>query len=390
MNQTICFCNTSRAWGGGEHWHLDAALGMAQRGCEVYLMANPSSLLFERASAHPQLKLVPQSFANLDFLNPCTLARLAAFFRKKKIARLVLGLTTDLKAAGIAAKMAGVPGIIYRRGSALPVRNSFFNRYLYGKILTGLIVNSEETGRLIFANNDSLIDKRKVHILYNGINIPAFDVMLAEAEPVFRQVGEQLVIGNAGRLTTQKGQHYLLHMSRKLLDAGIPHRVLLAGEGERREGLEALAERLNLGDCLEFLGFQDGMGPFWRSLDIFVLTSLWEGFGYVLAEAQLAGLPVIAFDGNSMPELVQNGENGILVDYPDPDERASAVGARLAAAVRSLMDNPTQTRAYAQAGRLFCEATFDQEKCMDALYSLLWGATAPNAAEANDDGKLQA
>jgi glycosyltransferase involved in cell wall biosynthesis len=375
MNRTVCFCNSNRTWGGGEKWHLEAACAMAERGCCVHLMAGKDSPLYDRARAHPELTLHAKRFSGLDFLNPFTVRRCAALFREHGINRVVLGLPSDLKAAGIAAKRAGVAGIYYRRGSALPVRDDVLNRYLYGRLLTGLIVNSWATAQLVLAENAALIAADKIHLLYNGLDIAAFDAALAMAAPAYRRnpdVADALVIGNAGRLTAQKGQHYLLHMSRCLLDINLKHRLIIAGDGERRAELEALAASLDLGDAVTFAGFVDDMAPFWRSLDCFVFSSLWEGFGYALAEAMLAGKTVIAFDGNSMPELVQSGATGMLVPLPRPGEDDASVGSRLAARVVYFVQNTAECDRLAANGREFCRNTFSQEKRMDELHALLW------------------
>lgn len=377
LNRSVCFCNSNRAWGGGEKWHLDAALGMARRGCHVFVMAGKDTPLYARAREHAELTVCPVRFSNLSFLNPLLVNACGAYFKQNGISRVVLGLPADLKAAGLAARRAGVSGIYYRRGIALPVRNTFLNRIAYGNFLTGLIANSRETARLVFAENDAMMDKRKVHVMPNGLDIDAFDAAFAAASPVFRREGDTLVIGNAGRLTEQKGQHFLLHMSRALLDAGIAHRLVLAGEGERKDALVRLAGELGLGDTVLFTGFLSDMAPFWRSIDMFALSSLWEGFGYVLAESQLAGKPAIAFDGNSMPEVIRSGETGVLLPLPGADETPQAVGARLAAAVRSLADDPALAARLAANGRKHCRETYDQEKCMDALHALLWPEDAP-------------
>lgn len=371
MKRTICFCNSNRAWGGGEKWHLEAALGMAKRGCTVFVMAGEGTALYEEARRHPELTVYARRFSGLDFLNPFAVRECAVFFRKNNVSRVILGLPADLKAGGTAARLAGVPGVYYRRGSALPVRNTMLNRRFYGA-LTGLIVNSRETARLVFKDNAALIAQDKVHVLYNGLDVAAFDAKYAAGAPVFRQENDVLVIGNAGRLTTQKAQHYLMHMSRALLDDGVRHRLVVAGEGERGEELRRLAGELDLGDAVVFAGFVRDMSVFWRSIDIFALSSLWEGFGYVLAEAQLAQKPVVAFDGNSMPEVVKADETGLLLAPAAPGEDASLVGRRLATAVRSLADNPALRAGMGARGREFCKKTFDQEHCMDALHTLLW------------------
>ena len=370
--RSVCFCNSNPAWGGGEKWHLGAALGLAKRGCQVFVMTGKDTPLFERVQQYPQLISCPVRFSNLSFLNPLLVNTCAAFFRKKCISRVVLGTPSDLKGAGLAARKARIPGIYYRRGLAVPVKDNFLNRLVYGNFLTGLIVNSQETARLAFVNNSTLMDRNKVHIMPNGIDLVSFDTELAAAFPSFRHEEDVFVIGSAGRLTDQKGQHFLLHMSRNLLDAGVHHRLLLAGEGERRKELEELAHTLDLRDTILFAGFLADMSPFWQSIDTFVLPSLWEGFGYVLAEAQLAEKPVLAFDVNSMPEVVCSGETGLLLPPPSKNETDASVGARLAAAVRSLLDDPALAARLAANGRERCRKTYDQERLMDQLHALLW------------------
>lgn len=385
MNRTVCFCNSNRVWGGGEKWHLEAALGLARRGCRVFLMAGENTPLFARASAHAEITAVPGRFSGLDFLNPFAVGRCAAFFRREGVSRVVLGLPADMKTAGAAAKKAGVPGIYYRRGSAIPVRNTWLNRYFYGRVITGLIVNSRETARLVAANGE-IIPPSRVHVLYNGIDVAAFDAAFAVAEPFPGLRPGLPVIGNAGRLSRQKGQHFLLHMSRALLDAGFAHSLVIAGDGELREDLTRLAGSLGLGGTVVFAGFLEDMAPFWRGTDYFVLPSLWEGFGNVLAEAQLAEKPVIAFDGNSMPEVVRNGETGTLLAMPREGETPESVGRRLAEAVLRLAECREETARLTANGRAFCRQTFGQEARLDALCALLWPENIAENAAGNGNG----
>ena len=371
---TVCFCNSNRAWGGGERWHLEATLAMAKRGWRVILLADRDGPLLKRgqelAREHPELTALPVHFTSLSFLNPVTLLRWRCFFRREGVSRLVLGLPTDMKAAGLAAKMAGVERIYYRRGSAVPVRGSRLNRLLYGRVLDGVIVNSRETERLLLSRCPGLICREKIHLLFNGIDAQAFDGQLAAAEAEFRE-GDTFLIGNAGRMTVQKGQKFLLHMSRTLKDKGFPHRVILAGEGELEESLRRLAKDLDVRDTVRFAGFRQDLGSFWKSLDLFVLPSLWEGFGFVLAEAMLAQIPLLGFDANSMPELIRSGVNGEVIPPPKPDESDHDTGSRLAEAVLGMAGNREKLREQGGQGRAIALAEYDQESCMCRLDSLL-------------------
>ncbi len=418
IERTICLCNTHGVWGGGEQWQLEAAKALVMRGWHVTLLANPACRLYDEAQRFAEslsntevaegtklgfLCLVPLKITSLSFLNPCTMARLVRLFRREKVQRLIVGLPAELKSVALAAKIAGVPQIIYRRGSALPVRNSGLNRYLYGSVLTSLIVNSTQTRTLVLAANEHLIAHDRIHLLPNGLDVETFDASLAQASlPNQKELlghtpesqpegqyeeenGSQLVIGNAGRLDTQKGQHYLVRMMPHLLqnkpDGVSDIRLVIAGDGALREELEALAHALGVREHVHFTGFMSDLGPFWKSIDIFVLSSLWEGFGYVLVEAMAAKVPVVAFAVSSIPELVDHGYNGLLVRGPN-----EAVGmhdamgghnsedepeCRLAETVLTLAKDANKRQTMGEHGRNYVLANYTQNASMNHLEQIL-------------------
>ena len=131
------------------------------------------------------------------------------------------------------------------------------------------------------------------------------------------------------------------------------------------------ASAIAIAGPIGFVGFLADMAPFWRDIDLFALSSLWEGFGYVLAEAMLARKPLLAFDCNSMPELVKPGLNGCLAAPPAPGESDAKVGRRLAGLVREMAADPAVMAAMGEAGREFCERNFDQTTAMRSLEEFL-------------------
>lgn len=418
--RTICFCNSNIPWGGGEKWHLEAALALAARGWRVLFLCHPRSELHKRLLGAAGIRTIPLALGRLSFLNPLTHVRLARLFRREGVDTLITNLPADLKAAGPAAKAAGIGRIVHRRGSALPVRDSLLNRWLYSRVITRLIVNSEATHRQVLINNPAMIAPERVSVLPNGIDAAAFDAALDTAAgranglpaclsfsaslpadagkgaPPSRG-GRPFLIGNAGRLNRQKAQHLLLHLCRRLLDAGLDCAVIIAGTGEREAELKSLAQRLNLGDRAVFPGFMENLAPFWRAIDLFALTSLWEGFGSVLIEAMLARRPVFAFAVSNIPELIFEDGPGVTGNgrlFPLPEEeipycpdagKGAATGAAdrpengpesyaaldaMVRAVLELADDPESARRMGEAGRSFA-LRFSQEACMNRLEALL-------------------
>jgi glycosyltransferase involved in cell wall biosynthesis len=397
--KTICFCNSAVAWGGGEKWHLEAALSLAGRGWRVFLLCHPQGALYAKAQERTEgVRVVPLPVGRLSFLNPLLMGRLTRFFLREKPGAVILNLPADLKSAGLAAKAAGVPRILFRRGSALPVRDSVFNRWLYGRVITRLIVNSEATRRMVFRNNARLLPPDRVSILPNGLDQDAFDRAMDRCGLALEQgicrgpladlarlswPERPLVLGTAGRLNRQKGQHLFLQLGGRLLEAGLDCRLVIAGSGGREAELRALAARLGLGEKVLFAGFQEDLSCFWRAVDLFVLTSLWEGFGFVLLEAMLARKPVLAFRVSNIPELVADGVNGLLFALPEeergnaPDMPSGPFAGRpffareTAEDIARLGRDAEKRQAMGRAGRAFAEAGFSQAACMDRLEALL-------------------
>ena len=313
----ICFFNTNKSWGGGEKWHFDIAKRLNDKGYKVFAVTHNRCELLSRFRSS-DITAFHLALSNFSFLNPYKLFKIYRIFRKKKVQTVFINLPSDLKVAGLAAKMAGVKNVIYRRGSAIPIRNNFFNRFLFKKIVTSIIANSEETKRTILLNLKNIISENKIRVIYNGIDLATFSEH--DSQPVFVKNNYELIIGNAGRLVHQKGQKYLVEIARLLKDKGLKSKILISGEGPLLSDLRQSAKKAGVEDMLVFCGFIEDIKSFLLSIDIFVLTSLWEGFGYVLVEAVQCKKPVVAFNVSSNPEIVKDGETGFLVEPMKPEE----------------------------------------------------------------------
>ncbi len=360
--KTLCFFNTNGPWGGGEHWHCQNALLARDKGYNVCVVAKKGGALAAKLHGQPGIRLFTPDLGGLSFLNPLAMAELVRFFQREKVDAVLLCLPRDVKSGGVAAKLAGVPDIIYRRGIAVPVRDRLLNRLLFGRVLTKLIVNSEETRRCVLAENPTLMPQERIHLIYNGFDAAEFDAR--QSAPLVPKRPGEMVIGTAGRLTEQKGQRLLIEAAGLLKDAAtVPRfRVLIAGTGELEGELKAQVRRLGLEDRVEFLGFVQDMKAFHQSIDIFALPSLWEGFGFVLAEAMTMRLPVAAFAVSSIPEVVEHGVTGLLCP---PEARTLADNL-----LRLMGDAELRTRCGEQ-GRARVLERFDLGRTFAALEACL-------------------
>ncbi len=315
--------NSNEVWGGGEKWHLDMASYLHDFGYFVMVVTNRNSELYLKLKGKQGILLKTVRVSNFSFINPYKLVFIRNLYRKHHITTVILGLSNDVKLGGLAAKLAGVQSIIYRRGTALPVRNTLLNKYLFRRVLTKIISNSEDVMNNIFKNNRNLIDRSKVSIIYNGVNLQKW----APETHLKRDIGkpEAIILGNAGRLVEQKGQLYLIEIGRKLKEQNIPFKMYIAGSGPLEKKLKHSRMQHELNKEIVFLDFVDDVFKFLRSIDIYLSTSIHEGSSHVVLEAMASGKPVIAFNISSMPEIVTQAHTGYLVPFGDTDHFAEKI-----------------------------------------------------------------
>jgi len=347
----ICFFNTTQAWGGGEKWHAEIAQWMVGKIDLTMSITNLNSELYKQINK-TDIKNISLPIKKFSFLNPIKVLQIAKIFKQNSIDTVIMNLSSDMKIAGLAAKKAKVKHIIYRRGSAIPVKNSFINRYFFKNIITGIIANSEETKKTILQNNKYLFDANKIKVIYNGINIKKFDQL--KITQTFNNPNNTCIIGNAGRLEKQKNQASLIQIAKLLAQKNLNFKIRIAGTGTLKEKLNELAIKNNVSEHIEFVGFVESIKNFTESIDIFVLTSFWEGFGYVLAEAMLSSKPIVAFAVSSNPEIVAHNETGFLIENLCEKEMAEKI--------EILINDKNLREEFGKKGRVRAENLFDIEQ----------------------------
>ena len=314
MNKTICFFNTAIPWGGGEKWHFEMAKYLHESGHSVVIFCHKKSILFEKAKAH-NIPYKTISNSNTSFLNPLKLLYFSKLLQKFQIGTLVLNLSQDVKSGGIAAKLAGIKRIIYRRGSAIPVRNSSLNRFLYKNIIDEVLVNSKATQDCILQNNTALFPKDYITVIPNGID--GQTLVKKDFNPYYKRKSSELILTNLGRLEEQKNQLFLVDVANELRDRGLDFQMIIGGSGRLEASIKAKINTYRLESFIKLVGFVENPKDLYMSGDLFLLPSLWEGFGYVITEAGLSQKPTIAFDISSNPEVIVENKSGILVPVND-------------------------------------------------------------------------
>jgi len=136
---------------------------------------------------------------------------------------------------------------------------------------------------------------------------------------------QALVVGTIGRLNEQKGHRYLVEAMARVL-AGREARLLVAGDGDLMESLRRQAGELGIADRVVFAGHRNDVPDLLGAIDVFCISSVYEGTPLTLFEAMAAGKAVVSTAVDGCREVLEEGSTGLLVPPRDPDALAAALG----------------------------------------------------------------
>lgn len=220
-----------------------------------------------------------------------------------------------------AARLAGVPVVIgsHRQIGDLLTNRQFFAQKIAFGFCDHIVCNSNAAAQNL---RGAGVTPEKLVVIPNGIQEEFF----AGAKSAWPHEPGIVRIGMISRMNDKVKQHDLfLRVAAQLTERFPRARFVLIGDGPLRPGLERLAESLHLGDRVSFVGDRQDIPAVLAGLHISVLPSLSESLSNVIVESMVAGLPVVASRAGGNPEVVQDGETGLLFDSGDEVQFAAAL-----------------------------------------------------------------
>lgn len=350
--------DTARSWRGGQNQVLVTVLGMRAAGHRAMLVAHPDGALRQRAKEG--LELLP--------LAPRMEMDLSAAWR---LSRAIKQLRPDVvhahdphavAMAGLALSMSTQPRrapLVASRRVDFRLKGNAFSRWKYDQVDL-FICASEAIRKILLA--DGVPEQRAVTV-HEGIDLAHVAAAPAAAlhEELWLPHGSPIV-GNVAALVPHKGQRHLVEAAAMVVKQVADARFVIAGEGELRESLEHQIKTHGLEKHVILAGFRPDVLSLHKAFDIFVMSSVMEGLGTSILDAMACGKPVIATTAGGMPEIVQDGETGLLV--PPRDDRALAT-----AIVRLLKDEPLRRRMGAN-GLSLANSRFSAERMVAETLSV--------------------
>jgi glycosyltransferase involved in cell wall biosynthesis len=341
---------TKSNWGGAQRYVFDIATGLSKEEYDVSVMAGGNGELITRLNdrgidANGSLP-IGRDISLIGDIK--AFFKLVGILRKDRPDILHINSSKIGGLGALAGRLARVPRIIFTsHGWA-------FNedRSLVSKLVIKLIhiVTILLTHRTIVVSK-SLKDQidiwptigNKITVVHNAVKIePIFSKVNAEQElkkvsPLLKERLETLdpkktiVIGSVGELHHVKGHEYAIRgiaeliKSPKVIESKMNILYLIIGGGEEKDSLEKLIKELGVGNSVIMLGNIKDVYLYLKSIDIFLLPSISESFGYVLLEAGVASLPVIATAVGGIPEIIDDMKSGILIQAKKPSEIRNAI-----------------------------------------------------------------
>lgn len=169
------------------------------------------------------------------------------------------------------------------------------------------------------------VDYNKITVINNPVNIENISALSDEDAVDMGLFGEGPVVLFVGRLVKVKGIDCLLKAFSQV-SGKMKVKLLIVGEGSEEHNLKKLSKSLGIERDVFFLGYKDNPYPYMKRASVFVLPSLYEGFGVVIVEAMACGLPVISTKSyEGIEDIIEDGVNGLLVPVADEKAMSDAI-----------------------------------------------------------------
>lgn len=350
MNITFVNFIGTRKFGGGEKWMLSAATQLAARGHHVLMIGKAGSKFIAHAS---KAGLSSLGISKWQKFTGLYLHAISKQLSKQKNEILICNLNTDVRSAGLMAKMRGTPVVLARHGLLMFNKKKARYKFSAKYILDGIITNSK-TIKAVYAGY-GWFDEQFVKVIYNGITIPDHIVPYDFAK---RFPGKKIIY-SAGRLSEQKGFTYLIEAAAILQKTRSNLLFAISGEGKLESELKQQVANLGLENSFIFLGLSADIYPYLKGCDLFVLSSLFEGMPNVVMEAMAMQKAVVATDVNGVRELMVDAESGLIVPSKEPQA--------LAHAIEQVIDNPDMLAEFGKKGYERVKKEFTMSAMADNL-----------------------
>ena len=337
---TSVHIDTAKTWRGGQNQVLQLVTGLSALGHPTWLVAHARGELKRRAQEGLRfVGFAPRS--EFDVQAAWQLGRVLRDVKPDVVhAHDPMGVALAAMALQMQNGSPPRPLVVAARRVDFHLKRHAFSKWKYRHVDVFISASDVIAGIL---ERDG-IQRERIVTVHDGVNIGVIDKQdRVDAHGAFWLPHGSPVVGNVAALAPHKGQKHLIAAA-KLVVREVPDaRFLIVGEGELKDQLERQIKQLALERHVTLTGFRPDAIGLMKSFDLFAMSSVTEGLGSAVLEAMACGLPVVSTRAGGLPEVVVDGETGILLAPHDEPAMAQAIV--------TLLKDPAQRAALGQAGR---------------------------------------
>ncbi len=346
-----------------KHRGVDTVVAIPQGTGAFGDLLEEAGVPYHRVPGMRRLRATANPLSHLEWLAQLcgSIRRLVCLMRHEGIDVVHQNDVTQVQGA-IAGRLAGCGVVWHINGMPYPLVWKSFKPLVY-LVPHVVAASSRAMGREYMGSGGDVL-YRPVEVLYPPIDVPG------PSDPGARgrlrsELGipkDSPMIMTVGNLYPTKGHLYFVRAAAAVKEQFPDARFVVVGqtlEGRTKYAgrLHGEARTLGVKDAMVFTGFRSDVPDILQAADVLVQPSLSESFGMSIAEGLAAGLPVVASDVGGVPEIIQDGETGILVPPRDPDAIASGVA--------SLLEDREHAASMAARGRDRIREMFSPDRCAD-------------------------
>jgi glycosyltransferase involved in cell wall biosynthesis len=313
--------DTARGWRGGQGQVLQTVLGLRAIGHRAVLVANRDGELFRRM--REGLDLIPLAPASdVDIRAAWGLSRILKQLRPDLLhAHDPRATAMASTALSILSPSPKPPLVVSRRAEFRMARNSF-SRWKYSQVDVFIASCGAIRDRLA----QDGIARERIVVVHDGVDVERIAHLAGTSvRAQFYLPTHAPIVGNVAALVPQKGHRHLIDAAALVIREVPDARFVIVGEGDRRQALERQIKDKHLERHVVLAGFRTDVLELTKSFDIFALSSLHEGMCIALVDAMAAGKPAVATRAGGVPDVMIDGETGILVAPRDHEAMADGL-----------------------------------------------------------------
>lgn len=314
----VCF---SPSWGGLELMLTKLAHALSNRGHRVTLVSPHDSGIARECQRRGLLHFPVQP--RLKYLDLFAASTLSALLRSENIDTLIAGQSGDLSTCLLARHKYPAARLVFLQQMYFGHRKKdLFHRWVYGNV--DLWITLTDAMKLSVLHN-TVVQQDRVHTISFGVDVDEFNPATIDkrrARILFNLPQDRFIAAVVGRYDKGKGQEFLIEAAPHILRQHPNTHFLFVGQETHGEHgyLDTLRHMIaarSLNDACQFLPFTQEMPRLLAAIDVLVLPTRFETYGYILLEAMAMGKPVLATRAGGVPEIVRDGETGLLFQPAD-------------------------------------------------------------------------